>query len=157
MSQLRRLIFVALASGTLAGLVWFGLQYYTVIPLIATAEVYETAAHDSAHNSSQPHDHDEGWRPANGWQRNSYTALATVLTSIGYASMLFGLISLWGRRSGCTAGSSVGISGVCLLRTGAGTRASAAAARGCCRGFRRPPTLVGRYGSGDRYGLVPGC
>jgi cobalt transporter subunit CbtA len=109
MSQFRRLLYVALVSGTLAGLAWFGFQYYTILPLIATAEVYESAAHESTHHSSQPHDHDEGWRPANGWQRNSYTALATVLTSIGYASMLFGLVSLSGRRLDARRGAMWGL------------------------------------------------
>jgi predicted cobalt transporter CbtA len=54
----RRLITIALTAGTLSGLVWFGLQYFTVIPLIETAEKYETAAthdhEDHDHESARP-------------------------------------------------------------------------------------------------------
>src|SRR2546422_3548626 len=82
-NQFRRLMLVALASGTFAGLLLFAVQHFTVVPLIESAEAYETAAHQSA--AVDPHDgagdaHDHGgWQPADGWQRTSFTALATVL------------------------------------------------------------------------------
>lgn len=95
-SGFRRLILVAVAAGTVAGLVWFALQYLAVIPLIETAESYETAAPPI--HAGATHEHDEGWHPAPGLQRNAFTAAATVLTSIGFASVLFGLWSL-ARRS----------------------------------------------------------
>ncbi len=107
-SKFRRLMFVALASGTISGLIWFGFQYFTVIPLIETAETYEAAAHDATNGAT--HQHDEAWRPANGWQRNSFTALATLLTSIGFASILFGFMSLAGLRIDAGRGALWGLS-----------------------------------------------
>jgi len=106
-SAFRRLIVIAVASGTFAGLVWFGLQYLAVVPLIQAAEKYETAAQAATRGDS--HQHHEGWHPASGLQRNSFTALATVLTSIGFASILFGLLSLAGRRLDARRGSLWGL------------------------------------------------
>ena len=68
MNQFRQLMLVALSSGALAGLLVFAVQYFTVVPLIESAEAYETAAHASAPDDA--HDH-EGWQPADGWQRTT--------------------------------------------------------------------------------------
>ena len=38
---------VALSSGAIAGLLLFAVQHFTVVPLIESAEGYETAAHQS--------------------------------------------------------------------------------------------------------------
>lgn len=108
MGQFRKLMLVALSSGALAGLVLFAAQHFTVIPLIETAQTYETTAHqvmsDLAHQ-------DEGGRSANGWQRTSFTALATLLTGIGFAAMLFGLVSLTGRPINARRGALWGLAG----------------------------------------------
>lgn len=85
MSDLRKIILVALASGALAGFVLFVIQQFTVVPLIRTAETYESHS-DSSH-------HDEGWQPSSEWERVSLTAAATVLTGIGFAAILFGLVA----------------------------------------------------------------
>jgi cobalt transporter subunit CbtA len=100
-SEFRTLLLIAAASGALAGLVWFGAQYFAVIPLIQTAEVYE-ARHSTAHE-------DEGWKPQNGWQRNAFTATATVLTGIGQAAILFGLIFLLHAHIGLRNGALWGL------------------------------------------------
>jgi cobalt transporter subunit CbtA len=99
MKDFRRLIFVALTSGALAGIFWFTLQYFTIVPLIAAAETYE-AAH---------HDHQAEGAPSQ-WQRTSLTAIATVLTSVGYASILFGFTSLLARRMDARRGALWGLS-----------------------------------------------
>ena len=97
MRAFRRLMIVALTAGTLSGLAWFGLQYFTVIPLIETAEKYETAA---------THDYDDhGTRLG----RDSLTAVTTVLTSIGFAAVLFGVVSLTGRRLDAKSGALWGL------------------------------------------------
>jgi cobalt transporter subunit CbtA len=93
---------VALASGTLAGLVWFGLQYFTVLPLIQVAESYESDAGGHRHD-------DEEWRPADGWQRNSLTAAGDVLTGVGFSALLFGFISLTGRSIDAIRGAFWGL------------------------------------------------
>ncbi len=76
---------VVLASGTLAGMVRFALQHFTVIPLIQAAESYQAAG--MIHQ-------DTAWRPEGGWQRTSFTAITTLLTSIGFSAMLFGSMAL---------------------------------------------------------------
>ena len=94
MSQFQKLMLAVFGSGTLAGLVLFGVQHFTVVPLIQAAETYEAAGHEP-HSGALPKD--EGWQPAEGWERTSFTALTTVLTGIGFAAMLFGIMSLAGK------------------------------------------------------------
>jgi len=84
-SEFRKIILVALASGAPAGFVLFVIQHFTITPLIRTAETYENHS-DSSH-------HDEGWQPSGELERVALTALATVLTGIGFAAIFFGLIA----------------------------------------------------------------
>jgi cobalt transporter subunit CbtA len=104
--RFRQLMFVVLSSGALAGLALFAIQHFTVIPLIEKAETYEVAAEQS--NPSMIHS-DEGWHPAEGWERTSLTALTTILTGIGFASLLFGSISLTGNRLDARRGALLGL------------------------------------------------
>jgi cobalt transporter subunit CbtA len=88
-------MFVVLSSGALAGLALFAIQHVMVIPLIQSAETYEAAAQQFNPGMIHP---DEGWQPADGWQRTSLTALTTILSGIGFASLLFGTVSLTENR-----------------------------------------------------------
>jgi len=101
----RKLILVVLTSGTLAGLALFAVQHFTVIPLIQAAETYETGA---------THD-DEGWQPANGWERTSFTAIATVLSGIALAAMLFGIVALTGKSIDARRGLLWGLAAFACL------------------------------------------
>ena len=94
MSEFRTLMVSVFGAGTLAGLVLFAVQHFTVVPLIQAAEIYEAAGHET--HSGASHE-DEGWQPAEGWERTSFTALATVLTGIGFAAILFGGMALAGK------------------------------------------------------------
>jgi cobalt transporter subunit CbtA len=106
--EFRRLFLVAVASGTLAGLLWFGAQYFAVVPLIQAAEKFEAAR--EAHSP-----HEEQWKPLEGWQRNGFTALATVLTGIGFSAVLFGVLYLTGWRIDARTGLLWGLAGfVCF-------------------------------------------
>jgi cobalt transporter subunit CbtA len=68
-----------------------------VIPLIQSAEAYESKAHRAGHGEPG-HSHKEAeWQPEEGAERTSLTAAATVVTAIGFASILFGAISLEGQ------------------------------------------------------------
>jgi cobalt transporter subunit CbtA len=88
--RFRRLVYLALASGTIAGLLLFVVQHFTLFPLIEKAEVYESAA-----ESASPHHHqDEGWRPSDGLERTAFTVLTTVLTAIAFSAVFWGLTSL---------------------------------------------------------------
>jgi cobalt transporter subunit CbtA len=105
-SRFRKLMFVVLSSGALAGLALFAVQHFTVIPLIETAETYEAAGQQA--NPAMTHE-DEGWQPANGWERTSFTALTTMLTGIGFAAMLFGALSLTGSQVNARRGALWGL------------------------------------------------
>jgi cobalt transporter subunit CbtA len=87
LDRFRKLVTVALLSGSIAGLLLFAVQHFTIFPLIEKAEVYESAA-----DRQMPgmHHDDEGWHPADGVERTGFTALSTVLTGIGFAALLFG-------------------------------------------------------------------
>ena len=87
MNQFRTLMLAVFGSGALAGLILFALQHFAVVPLIQDAETYEAAGHD-AH--SGPTQEDEGWQPAEGWERTSFTALTTMLTGIGFGRCSLG-------------------------------------------------------------------
>jgi cobalt transporter subunit CbtA len=93
-SQFRKLMLAAFGSGILAGLVLFAVQHFTVVPLIQAAEAYEASGQEA--HSVASHEN-EGWQPAEGWERTSFTALTTVLTGIGFAAMLFGVMALAGK------------------------------------------------------------
>jgi predicted cobalt transporter CbtA len=66
-------------------------QHFTTYPLIEKAEVYESAAQQRV--PGRDHD-DEGWQPSNGLERNSFTAVSTVLAAIGFAALLFGTAAI---------------------------------------------------------------
>src|ERR1700677_3957030 len=91
MGRFRKLASVAILSGTIVGLLLFAVQHFTIFPLIEKAEVYESAA--EAQMSGMNHE-DEGWHPANGFERTGFTALSTVLTAIGFAALLFGTAAI---------------------------------------------------------------
>jgi cobalt transporter subunit CbtA len=97
---------VVLVSGALAGLALFILQHFSVVPLIHSAETYEKAAQE-AH--SGPQHEDEGWQPENGWERISLTAIATVLSGVGFAAILFGSIALAGKTVDVRSGALLGM------------------------------------------------
>ena len=106
MTNFRRLLVIALVTGALSGGLLFVLQRLTLVPLIQKAEVFEDAA-EHAHAHEEEHE----WKPANGLQRNSLTALGTVLTGVGFAALLFGFVSLTGHSIDAKRGLFWGIGG----------------------------------------------
>src|SRR5262245_8523652 len=100
-------MWVVLASGTLAGLALFAIQHFTVTPLIERAEEFETAAHASG----APHAGEE-WRPGNERQRTFFTALATILSGIGFAALLFGVVAIARRTVDARTGALWGMAGL---------------------------------------------
>lgn len=106
MSQFRKLMLAVFGSGTLAGLVLFAVQHFTVVPLIQAAEAYEAAGQEAHSRAPQQ---DEGWQPAEGWERTSFTAFTTVLTGIGFAAMLFGVMALTGETINTRHGALWGL------------------------------------------------
>ena len=105
MSRFRNLMFVVLVSGALSGFALFIVQRFTVIPLIETAETYEAAQRA---NSESAHE-EEGWQPANGRERTSFTAITTILTGIGFAAILFVSLALAGAPVNARRGALWGL------------------------------------------------
>lgn len=112
MNRLRELIWLSVISGTLAGSTLFALRQWTVIPLITRAEQYETAARAS-HPDVPPEE--EGWQPS-GAHKTLFTAGATVLSSIGFAAVLFAVVALSGEQLSPAGGCWWGLGGfVCFV------------------------------------------
>ena len=105
MSRFRKLMFVVFVSGTLAGIILFVVQRFTVIPLIERAETYEAAQRA---NAGAAHE-EEGWQPSNGWERTSFTAMTTILTGIGFAAILFGSLASAGTPVNARRGALWGL------------------------------------------------
>ncbi|MCS0504395.1 CbtA family protein [Ancylobacter mangrovi] len=117
MSLFRTLLFTAALAGIGTGVVVAGIHMVGTAPLILKAEVYEEAgdavpaahSHDAAtaHEAgagetaattavaAHVHD-DEGWEPANGFERNGLTFVFMALTGFGFALLLLAASELAG-------------------------------------------------------------
>ncbi|HEY6980573.1 CbtA family protein [Reyranella sp.] len=102
--MLARILSVGLLAGLVAGLLVAALQQVTTTPLIIAAEAFETKAPAPSHADARKaddhgaHEHDEGWKPADGLPRFFYTSLATVVTAIGLALVLLAAMVAAGER-----------------------------------------------------------
>ena len=104
MDYFRNIVLVAVIAGALAGLGMTVAQQLTTVPFIVKAEVYEekgaTPAHDHgdvATAQTGGHEHaDEGWQPADGFERTFFTFAANVMTGIGFALLLIAASELFG-------------------------------------------------------------
>jgi cobalt transporter subunit CbtA len=110
--MIQRVLKAGFLAGLVVGLAVAALQHFTTSQLILQGEIYEKAAHDQHAAVNSPalpiilvHDHgvgnaatgpeeeeEEGWQPANGWQRVTATSVATIATSIGYALILIAVL-----------------------------------------------------------------
>lgn len=92
MSVLRNAVFLAAIAGLFAGIAMTGLQTFFTVPLILEAETYEagaSAAHGHEHEAASEHHHgEEAWAPADGAERTIYTALANIVTGVGFGLLL---------------------------------------------------------------------
>ena len=122
MAIFRNIVLIAALAGLVAGLAMTAMQYAGTVPLILKAETLESAApaHDHASNAIAPaaaaaphsHEHDEeGWAPKDGLERSAYTALATIVTAIGFALLLVAASELKGGMTGWRQGVFWGLAG----------------------------------------------
>jgi len=120
MAILRNIVFIAALSGLVAGLAMTAMQYVGTVPLIQKAETFEAAApaHDHASNSTArdaaapPEDQgEEGWVPKDGLERSAHTALANVVTAIGFALVLLAAAELTSGMTGWRQGLFWGLGG----------------------------------------------
>ncbi|MFC3323901.1 CbtA family protein [Mesorhizobium cantuariense] len=106
MNLFRNVVFIAAIAGLVAGVVLACMQAYATVPLILKAEVYEQAggghSHDhaataatdtTAMSTAAPAEaaapaEDEGWAPADGFERFAFSVLANIITGIGFALIL---------------------------------------------------------------------
>ncbi|RWB34907.1 CbtA family protein [Mesorhizobium sp.] len=110
MTLFRNVVFIAAIAGLVAGVVLACMQAYATVPLILKAEVYEQAGgghtHDhaaapaanagdtNAMTSAAPAPaeaaapKEEGWTPADGFERFAFNVVANVVTGIGFALIL---------------------------------------------------------------------
>ena len=127
MAIFRNIVFIAALAGLVAGLAMTAMQYAGTVPLILKAETFEGAApaHDHASHdktiapagaagAAAPHSHDhneEGWAPRDGLERSVYTALANIVTAIGFALLLVAASELKGGLTGWRQGVFWGLAG----------------------------------------------
>jgi cobalt transporter subunit CbtA len=92
MRVFRRLVWVALCAGLLAGIFATAAHQLGTVPLILKAEVYEKAAENPPATVHEhvpaAHEHAVAWEPEDGIERTAYTLLADLLTGIGFALLL---------------------------------------------------------------------
>ncbi|WP_265517217.1 CbtA family protein [Nitratireductor luteus] len=100
MNIFRNVVFAAALAGLCAGIVMAVLQTAFTVPLILQAETFEEAAPEHSHEATdgvaggaeaavQAHTHDEdAWAPADGFERAAYTALANIVTGVGFALLV---------------------------------------------------------------------
>ena len=101
MTVLRNMLLVAALAGIAAGVVMTLMQFFATVPLILEAETFEGAAPvvETAHDHGAPaatalaaaddHAHDDdAWAPADGFQRMGLTAVANLVTAVGFGLLL---------------------------------------------------------------------
>jgi cobalt transporter subunit CbtA len=101
MALFQRLFFAVVLAGLISGAAMAALQQWRVVPLILAAEAYESvdvpAAHTHeegtpahSHDAAAPaHEHgDDGWMPADGFERTFYTVATGIFAALGFAFVL---------------------------------------------------------------------
>lgn len=118
----RSIVFSSVIAGVIAGVLMTAIQMVGTTPLILHAETFESAggghSHDASADAAAPAEalppaaeEEEAWAPADGAERTLYTGAANILTAIGYALVLTGLLSLRGTEGGWREGLLWGLGG----------------------------------------------
>ncbi len=115
--SVKNLFTVAALTSLLAGVLLTLFQLIQVIPAVIEAEGYEqTVSSQSAHSHEQGHQHDEeAWAPADGLERNLFTAAANVVIALGF-SLLLGAAAMWrGKKLDWRSGLLWGLAGYAVF------------------------------------------
>ncbi len=138
MNVFRNVVFVAAIAGLVAGVVLACMQAYATVPLILKAEVYEqaggghqhehaaapaaNAADTNAMSSAAPAPaeaaapaEDEGWAPADGFERFAFSVLANIVTGIGFALVLVAVSEFAGGIGNWRQGIFWGLAGFAVF------------------------------------------
>jgi cobalt transporter subunit CbtA len=136
MQMFRRLFIAAASAGLLSGLFVTLVHNVTTVPVILAAEVFEKASEapapaadaapaadtsaattTAAATTEEGHDHDhaahggEEWEPQDGFERTAFTALADLLTGIGFSLLLIAVYAVSGRAIDWRQGVYWGLAG----------------------------------------------
>lgn len=122
MTIFRNVVIIAAIAGLFSGVVMTALQSFATVPLILQAETYEGAPvghdHGTAADAAAPavehtgHVHDaDAWAPADGLERFAYTALANIVTGIGFALILVAVSDFAGGIASWRTGVFWGLAG----------------------------------------------
>jgi len=124
MDYFRNIVVVAALAGAIAGLGMTATQQLTTVPLILQAEVYEeqaasAPAHDHGNVATAQagaHKHgDEGWSPADGFERTAFSVLANIVTGVGFALLLVAASELFGGIKNWRQGVFWGLAGFAVF------------------------------------------
>ncbi|UCI33937.1 CbtA family protein [Mesorhizobium sp. B4-1-4] len=145
MNLFRNVVFIAAIAGLVAGVVLACMQAYATVPLILKAEVYEQAGggHHHDHAASAAADtnamspaapagngmssaapgpepaavaaEDEGWAPADGFERFGFSVLANIVTGIGFALVLVAVSEFAGGIGNWRQGVFWGLAGFAVF------------------------------------------
>ncbi|WP_457937571.1 CbtA family protein [Mesorhizobium sp. 10J20-29] len=129
MNLFRNAVFAAAIAGLFAGLIMTAMQTFATVPLILQAETFEGAGMSGHHHGTataatagaqvEPaaaEDHDGGaWAPADGFERFAFTALANIVTGIGFALLLVAASEFAGGIAGWRQGVFWGFAGFAVF------------------------------------------
>ncbi len=104
MEAFRKIFFVAVLAGALAGIFVTVVHQFGTVPIILKAETYENAGQEnheaalaSMPHAATAHEHErDAWEPADGLERTAFTGLADILTGVGFALLLVSAYALRG-------------------------------------------------------------
>ncbi|RUY98377.1 MULTISPECIES: CbtA family protein [unclassified Mesorhizobium] len=135
MNLFRNVVFIAAIAGLVAGVVLACVQAYATVPLILKAEVYEQAGGGHHHDHAAPAAansnamsaaapapaeataaaEDEGWAPADGFERFAFSVLANIVTGIGFGLILVAVSEFAGGIGGWRQGVFWGLAGFAVF------------------------------------------
>ncbi|RWG79164.1 CbtA family protein [Mesorhizobium sp.] len=142
MNLFRNVVFIAAIAGLVAGVALACMQAYATVPLILKAEVYEKAGdghHDhaagtnnNAMSSAAPADNamssaapapaeaaapaeDEGWAPADGFERFAFNVVANIVSGIAFALVLVAVSEFAGGIGNWRQGIFWGLAGFAVF------------------------------------------
>ena len=104
--MLKAVLATGLLAGLIAGLFVTFAQMARVTPLILEAETYEV----TAAVTGDGHAH-EAWSPSDGIERTLFTALANVISGIGFALLLVAVFAFRGASMDFRSGINWGLAG----------------------------------------------
>lgn len=132
METFRRLFIVAALAGLISGVFITVVHQVSTSKIILAAEVFENAAEaaepaaaeataadtTNATVAADGHDHEheaEAWGPEDGMERILYTALADILTGIGFSLLLVAGYRIWGGQMTWRTGLYWGLAGFAAI------------------------------------------